>query len=149
MAQMTPFTRLFIDCEVPSMFIKRTFEELAIPDYPVPHPAFKGRDSSGARFIHCRRPMVISHHDGTTTNGVYPLTLYQRIGDERVGLYLVFPKAGLDKYIAQRCDDIGEHLCAFTNVMVGDQTLVNINGAQIEFNPCRTMSEETVLSQAA
>lgn len=130
------FDRLFFDCQIPSMmFLDRRFEELTVPNYPFPHPAFKGKDPTGTRFIYCRRPMRVTHNDGSQVEGVYPMVIFQRRYDPKVGVLLVFDLTEKGKFVTQISEDVREHLPDLTNAMIGDPVVVTTSGAVAYLNP--------------
>lgn len=134
MAKKTPFDCLFMDCEVPSMITRLKFEDMAMPGYRNPYPAFKGRDSSGARFIYCRRPMRVEFNDGHVTDGVLPIVLYQRIGSPLIGMYMVTNQPWIGKLAIQSCNDVSKFIHEFTLAMVGDKVTVKTDVAMVEIN---------------
>jgi hypothetical protein len=127
------------------MLMQRRFEELAVPDYPCPYPAFKGRDGASARFIHCRRPMRVEFDDGAVTEGIYPITLFQRCGYDEVGLFLVFHKEGATKYVTSLCEDIQDNLFDLTSALLGDPIVVRTTGAQVSINPLENEALDDVV----
>jgi hypothetical protein len=135
----TSFDRLYLDCEIPSMpFLHRPFEEMAAPNWPSPHPAFKGRDCNGARFVYCRRPVRVECDDGAVTSGILPIIVFQRRFRDEVGFMVVFPNPTptLDKnFVTQVCEDVKVFLPDLTNAMVGDPLMIATTGAQVFVNP--------------
>lgn len=117
------------------MLVARSFEEMTVPDYPTPHPAFKGKDKNGYKFVYCRKPMRVEYDDGKVTNGVFPVVLYQRPHEPEVGLYFVFPKVGESKYVTQRCHDLGDKLYELTDALLGTTVEVKTTGAKVYINP--------------